>query len=130
MVSLGVTGVSIYLLMNFVSNYVKLNLNDLQLLIDKTKNIFKNGLTFLSIFLSDILPILMSFTLIYMLMILAIVMVSVELKARQFLHATYKLFIVSVSLQELGIMSQSISYIRYAVDGVGFTRLRNFGKDS
>ena len=121
---------SIYLLMNFVSNYVKLNLNDLQLLIDKTKNIFKNGLTFLSIFLSDILPILMSFTLIYMLMILAIVMVSVELKARQFLHATYKLFIVSVSLQELGIMSQSISYIRYAVDGVGFTRLRNFGKDS
>lgn len=60
-------------------------------------------------------------------MILAIVMISVELKARQFLHATYKLFIVSVSLQELGIMAQSIHYVRYAVDGIGYPRMKNFG---
>lgn len=76
----------------------------------------------------DVLPILMTFTLIYMLMLLAIVMCAVELKSRHFLHATYKLFIVSVVFQELGVMSQCISYVRYALDGIGHPKLKHFGK--
>lgn len=78
--------------------------------------------------IADILPVLLAFTLIYLLLIFVIFICTVELKARQFLHATYKLFIASVSLQLIGIMAQCTSYLRYASDGVGYTRLKNFGK--
>ncbi|KAK6645038.1 hypothetical protein RUM43_001314 [Polyplax serrata] len=75
-----------------------------------------------------VLPILMTFALVYMLVILSIVMCSVELKARQFLHSTYKLFIVSVGFQELGVMCQCIAYVRYALDGTGHPRIKYFGQ--
>lgn len=55
-------------------------------------------------------------------------MFTVELRSRQLLHATYKIFVFSVVLQSLGVMFQSISYIRYALDGVGFPRTRQLGK--
>ncbi|XP_034235030.1 transmembrane protein 145-like isoform X2 [Thrips palmi] len=75
-----------------------------------------------------ILPTLMFFSICYLLMIVAIVMCTVELRSRQLLHATYKIFVASVTLQALGVMFQSISYIRYALDGVGFPRTRQLGR--
>ncbi|XP_052121188.1 transmembrane protein 145-like [Frankliniella occidentalis] len=71
-----------------------------------------------------IMPTLMFFAICYLLMIIAIVMCTIELRSRQLLHATYKIFVFSVSLQSFGILFQSIAYIRYALDGVGFPRQR------
>uniref|UniRef100_A0A0A9Y085 Uncharacterized protein n=1 Tax=Lygus hesperus TaxID=30085 RepID=A0A0A9Y085_LYGHE len=75
-----------------------------------------------------ILPVLMAFCVVYMLLVLAVIMCSMELKARQLLHATYKLFALSVYLQQIGIFLQIVAYIRYASDGVGILRLRNLGR--
>ncbi|KAJ1520514.1 hypothetical protein ONE63_003637 [Megalurothrips usitatus] len=75
-----------------------------------------------------ILPTLMFFSICYLLMIIAIVMCTVELRSRQLLHATYKIFVSSVVLQSFGVLFQSIAYIRYAVDGVGFPRTRQLGR--
>jgi hypothetical protein len=52
----------------------------------------------------------------------------VELKARQLFHTTYKLFVVSVLLQEMGNILQSAAYIKYALDGIGFPRTKTLGK--
>ena len=51
-----------------------------------------------------------------------------ELKARQLLHSTYKLFAASVYLQEMGIFLQGIAYVRYAIDGIGINSIRNLGE--
>ncbi|KAE8749390.1 hypothetical protein FOCC_FOCC003904 [Frankliniella occidentalis] len=75
-----------------------------------------------------IMPTLMFFAICYLLMIIAIVMCTIELRSRQLLHATYKIFVFSVSLQSFGILFQSIAYIRYALDGVGFPRQRQLGR--
>ncbi|CAH1407389.1 unnamed protein product [Nezara viridula] len=75
-----------------------------------------------------ILPVLMSYCIVYMLLVLAVIMCAMELKTRQLYHSTYKLFAVSVYLQELGIFIQSIAYVRYAVDGVGVPRLTTIGR--
>jgi hypothetical protein len=52
----------------------------------------------------------------------------VELKARQLFHMTYKLFVASVLLQEMGNILQSAAYIKYALDGVGFPRTKTLGE--
>jgi hypothetical protein len=52
----------------------------------------------------------------------------VELKARQLFHTTYKLFVASVLLQEMGNILQSVAYMKYALDGVGFPRTNTLGK--
>lgn len=52
---------------------------------------------------------------------------SVELKSRQLLHSTYKLFTLSVILQEAGIAFLCAAYIRYALDGVGFPTIKTIG---
>jgi hypothetical protein len=52
----------------------------------------------------------------------------VELKARQLFHTTYKLFVVSVLLQEMGNILQSAAYLKYALDGIGFPRTKTLGK--
>ncbi|PNF18018.1 hypothetical protein B7P43_G12644 [Cryptotermes secundus] len=75
-----------------------------------------------------ILPNLMASCIAYLLMILAIVMCTVELKARQLFHMTYKLFVASVLLQELGNILQSAAYIKYALDGIGFPRTKTLGR--
>nr|CAD7257814.1 unnamed protein product [Timema shepardi] len=54
--------------------------------------------------------------------------VVVELKSRQLFHTTYKLFVASVALQETGTILLSISYLKYASDGMGFPRIHTFGR--
>jgi hypothetical protein len=54
--------------------------------------------------------------------------VAVELKARQLFHMTYKLFVASVVLQEMGNIFQSAAYIKYALDGIGFPRTKTLGE--
>lgn len=66
----------------------------------------------------DILPILMAFSTGYAMLLFAIVMCSVELKSRQLLHSTYKLFVISVLVEFIGICLQSIAYLKYAVVGM------------
>ncbi|KAL1139755.1 hypothetical protein AAG570_006732, partial [Ranatra chinensis] len=75
-----------------------------------------------------ILPVLTAFGFVYVLLILAVAVCSMELKSRQLLHSTYKLFAASVYLQELGIIFQGMAYVRYAMDGVGFPIFRNLGR--
>ncbi|KAJ4444911.1 hypothetical protein ANN_06710, partial [Periplaneta americana] len=75
-----------------------------------------------------ILPNLLASCVAYLLMILAIIMCTVELKSRQLFHTTYKLFVVSVLLQETGNIFQTAAYIKYALDGVGFPRTKTFGR--
>lgn len=55
------------------------------------------------------------------------VLFLVELKSRQLLHSTYKLFTFSVILQETGITLQCAAYIRYSLDGVGFPFVKTLG---
>lgn len=78
--------------------------------------------------LIDVLPILMAFCFAYIFIIFAIVMCSVELKTRQMLHSTYKLFVVSVALQESGIILQSLAYVKYAINGKGSSSTKVFGQ--
>lgn len=70
----------------------------------------------------------MAFCFAYVVMIFAIVMCSVELKTRQMLHTTYKLFVASVCFQESGIMLQSLAYVKYAVNGVGANSTKTVGE--
>ncbi len=50
-----------------------------------------------------------------------------ELKARQLLHSTYKMFITSVLLQAVGLFLLTIAYGKYANDGVGSVGLKTLG---
>lgn len=77
-----------------------------------------------------VLPILMCYGAIYSFLILALVMCAVELKARQLLHSTYKIFMVSVFLQYFGMIIHAMSLLRYSVDGVGVPKVKMAGKCS
>ncbi len=50
-----------------------------------------------------------------------------ELKARQLLHSTYKMFIFSVHLQAVGLFFMIVAYGKYANDGVGSLALKTLG---
>ncbi|XP_060534334.1 transmembrane protein 145-like isoform X2 [Cylas formicarius] len=64
-----------------------------------------------------ILPVLMAFSIAYSFLMVAIVVCSLELKSRQLLHTTYKIFVISVVLQLFAILVLSIVYLKYAVSG-------------
>ncbi|XP_047542549.1 transmembrane protein 145-like [Vanessa atalanta] len=66
-----------------------------------------------------VLPILLSYTFAYVIVMVAVVMCSVELKCRHLLHTTYKLFLVSLVAQHCGIALQTLANIRYAYNGIG-----------
>ncbi|KAG6459562.1 hypothetical protein O3G_MSEX011452 [Manduca sexta] len=66
-----------------------------------------------------VLPILLAYTFAYVIVMVAVVMCSVELKSRHLLHTTYKLFLVSIVTQHSGVMMQTLAYIKYAANGVG-----------
>ncbi|GJQ75325.1 hypothetical protein Trydic_g23508 [Trypoxylus dichotomus] len=74
-----------------------------------------------------VLPVLTAFSVAYSFLILGIVICSVELKSRQLLHTTYKLFVVSVFIQFCGIILNSMAYLKYAVNGVGAPCLKMLG---
>ncbi|BES94590.1 Rhodopsin-like GPCR transmembrane domain [Nesidiocoris tenuis] len=75
-----------------------------------------------------ILPVLLAFCVVYMLLVLAVIMCSMELKSRQLLHSSYKLFALSVYLQQFGIFLTIVAYIRYASDGIGVPRLKTLAR--
>lgn len=75
----------------------------------------------------DVLPILLAYTFAYVIVLVAVVMCSVELKSRHLLHSTYKLFLVSLVSQHLGVTLQSLGGIRYAYNGIGSPGLRVTG---
>jgi hypothetical protein len=80
--------------------------------------------------ISDILPILMAFSIAYSFLMLGIIMCSIELKSRQLLHTTYKIFVVSAIFQLFGIILTSAAYLKYAVNGLGPSKVRRAGKES
>lgn len=86
----------------------------------------KNYINFL--YFLDILPVLTAFSVAYSFLILGIVVCSIELKSRQLLHTTYKLYVVSVFIQFFGIILHSMAYLKYAVNGVGAPSLKMIGK--
>lgn len=66
-----------------------------------------------------VLPVLLAYTFAYILVMIAVVLCSVELKSRHLLHSTYKLFLVSIVFQHLGVLMESLAYIKYAANGIG-----------
>ncbi|XP_045457868.1 transmembrane protein 145-like [Melitaea cinxia] len=66
-----------------------------------------------------VLPILLAYTFAYVIVMIAVVMCSVELRCRHLLHATYKLFLASLTAQHAGVVLQALAYIRYAHNGIG-----------
>lgn len=69
----------------------------------------------------------MSATVAYSFLLLAIVICTIELKSRQLLHSTYKLFVFSVFLQFAGILLEAMAYLKYAVNGMGYANLKTTG---
>ncbi|XP_065173129.1 transmembrane protein 145-like isoform X2 [Atheta coriaria] len=74
-----------------------------------------------------VLPVLMAFSVAYSFLLLAIIICSIELKSRQLLHSTYKLFVFSTLIQFFGIVFKSMCYLKYAVNGLGSPGLRVMG---
>lgn len=54
-------------------------------------------------------------------------LIPVELKCRQLLHTTYKLFLVSLALQTAGIMNLCMAYGNFASNGVGLPGVKLAG---
>ncbi|CAH1099536.1 unnamed protein product [Psylliodes chrysocephalus] len=74
-----------------------------------------------------ILPVLMAFVVAYSFLLLGIVVCTMELKSRQLLHTTYKIFVFSVIIQLFGILFVSSCYLKLAVSGFMVTKMRRFG---
>ncbi|XP_030747654.1 transmembrane protein 145-like [Sitophilus oryzae] len=74
-----------------------------------------------------ILPILMAFSVAYSFLLLGITVCSLELKQRQLLHTTYKIFVLSCVLQLLGILVLSIVFLKVAVSGRISSRTKRVG---
>lgn len=53
-----------------------------------------------------------------------------ELKSRQLLHSTYKMFISSVLVQAAGNLLITISYAKYATDGIGSPGVKTVGNSN
>ncbi|CAG4967306.1 unnamed protein product [Colias eurytheme] len=75
-----------------------------------------------------VLPILLSYTFAYIIVMIAVVMCSVELRSRHLLHSTYKLFLISIVAQHCGVLMQALANIRYASNGVGAPNAKIFGQ--
>ncbi|XP_074040351.1 transmembrane protein 145 [Leptinotarsa decemlineata] len=74
-----------------------------------------------------ILPVLMAFAVSYSFLMLGIVVCSIELKSRQLLHTTYKIFVLSVVLQLFGIMFVSSCYLKLAMTGFIAVKVKRLG---
>ncbi|XP_028172272.1 transmembrane protein 145-like [Ostrinia furnacalis] len=74
-----------------------------------------------------VLPVLLAYTFAYVIVMIAVVMCSVELKCRHLLHSTYKLFLASIASQHLGVLLQTLANIRYASNGVGSYSVKTVG---
>ncbi|XP_058116486.1 uncharacterized protein LOC131285483 [Anopheles ziemanni] len=70
-------------------------------------------------------PILMTESISYSMLLLAVFICAVELKARHLYHCTYRLFTLSVLLQWFGVLLLSVTWTKYAVSGIG--PFPNFG---
>ncbi|XP_053659641.1 transmembrane protein 145-like [Anopheles marshallii] len=70
-------------------------------------------------------PILLAESIAYSMLLLAVFICAVELKARHLYHCTYRLFTLSVLLQWFGILLLSVTWTKYAVSGIG--PFPNFG---
>ncbi|CAK1546479.1 unnamed protein product [Leptosia nina] len=75
-----------------------------------------------------VLPILLSYTFAYIIVMIAVVMCSVELRTRHLLHSTYKLFLISIVVQHSGVLLQALANIRYASNGVGASAAKITGQ--
>lgn len=53
---------------------------------------------------------------------------TVELKSRRLFHFTYKIFMLSVFIQEFGIALQCVAYAKYALNGIGYPLIKYIGK--
>ncbi|CAG9769967.1 unnamed protein product [Ceutorhynchus assimilis] len=74
-----------------------------------------------------ILPILLAFSVAYSFLMLGITVCSLELKQRQLLHTTYKIFVLSCVLQLFGILVISIVYLKMAVSGRESPKFKRVG---
>ncbi|XP_055374495.1 transmembrane protein 145-like [Condylostylus longicornis] len=64
-------------------------------------------------------PILLTQSLTYTFLLMAIFVCSIELKTKHLLHCTYRLFGISAMLQYFGIMILGVAWAKYAIYGVG-----------
>lgn len=69
----------------------------------------------------------MAFLVVYSFLMLAIILCSIELKSRQLLHSTYKLFVLSAFTQFMGVLLNTSASLKYAVNGVGTPNAKLFG---
>ncbi|GBP42976.1 Transmembrane protein 145 [Eumeta japonica] len=76
----------------------------------------------------DVLPVLLTYAITYVVVMIAVVMCSVELKSRHLLHTTYKLFLMSIVSQHVGVTLRVIAYAKYAINGRGGEGARVFGE--
>ncbi|KAG5900075.1 hypothetical protein JTB14_016047 [Gonioctena quinquepunctata] len=74
-----------------------------------------------------ILPVLMAYTIAYSFLMLGIVICSIELKSRQLLHTTYKIFVISVVLQLFGILFMSCCFLKLAMTGILAIKVKRLG---
>ncbi|CAH1163323.1 unnamed protein product [Phaedon cochleariae] len=74
-----------------------------------------------------ILPVLMAFAIAYSFLMLGIVVCSIELKSRQLLHTTYKIFVFSSIVQLFAILFVCSCYLKLAVTGLLETKIKRFG---
>lgn len=69
----------------------------------------------------------MAFLIVYSFLLLGIVMCTIELKSRQLLHTTYKIYVISVVFQLFGILFLSSCYLKLAVNGLFVSKIRRCG---
>ncbi|XP_018326624.1 transmembrane protein 145, partial [Agrilus planipennis] len=75
-----------------------------------------------------VLPVLLAYSVAYSFLLLAVIVCTIELKARQLLHSTYKLFTSSVIIQFFGVVFKTLAYMKFAFNGLGSPKLKTFGE--
>lgn len=71
-----------------------------------------------SIFISDILPELITIACIYVILVILSFYIAIQLRARRLLHVSYKIFIASLLCQLVGILFEIYSYINLGLRGI------------
>ncbi|KAJ6642219.1 Transmembrane protein [Pseudolycoriella hygida] len=64
-------------------------------------------------------PMLLTMSLIYSFLLIAVFVCSIELKTLHLFHCTYRLFAFSVVLYLMGILLQGVAYAKYGLTGLG-----------
>eukprot|EP00090_Calanus_glacialis_P004545 TRINITY_DN13400_c0_g1_i1.p1 TRINITY_DN13400_c0_g1~~TRINITY_DN13400_c0_g1_i1.p1 ORF type:complete len:549 (+),score=97.43 TRINITY_DN13400_c0_g1_i1:261-1907(+) len=75
-----------------------------------------------------ILPILMVYGFLNLLLLVMTFRSAVQLRSRQLLHTTFKLFWSSVLLQTFGVFLLSLSYLSYGMNGYGLPNGKLLGR--